>query len=307
MFKVRCTPIAVAILLATSPFSVQAESGLYGSVRIGIEYIDARGNTDADLSLRSYASRLGFAGETDLDNGLTAFGKLEFGVDTRSGDNDDGALGTRHAYIGLKGDFGKITVGQTYHTWYNTVIAPVDQPWWGACNGCISYTERSSDGLSYAADFGTLSVGATAYLIPTDGANNTDKLDGFEVGVSFDAGITNVGIAIQDIEGSEAVLGVAVNGNYGDIGYAANVTMQDAANVGDEDGTGIDVYLSYGDYYLDVGQIDRGDTSTGLTLGYTRSIGRATTSWFELGSFDSGAAGADTVMGLRAALKYDWN
>ena len=264
------------------------------------------------MSLRNYASRLGFSGETDLASGLTAFGTIEFGVDTRSGSNNDGALSTRHAFIGLKGAFGSLTVGQTYHTWYNTVIGPVDQPWWDSCNGCISYTGRSSDGLSYAGEFGLLSVGATAYLNPTDTdgngvvQGNDDELDGFEVGVTYDAGITNIGVAIQDIEGTETVLGVAVNGNYGSIGYAANVTMQDAPEEGGDDATGMDLYLSYGNMYLDVGTVDRGDTSTGITLGYTHSLGRATTSWFEVNNFDSGVDGDEAQLTLRAALKYDW-
>ena len=305
MFNVRGTPIAVAVALAISPFAVQADGGFYGSVRIGVQYVDDGTDDDAELNLRNWASRLGYAGETDLDNGMSAFGKLEFGVDTTSADNGNGALGTRHAYIGLKGEFGSVLVGQTYHTWYNTIIGPVDQPWWGSCNGCISYTGRSSDGITYAGSMGGIGIGATAYLIPTDGANNSDELDGFEVGLTYDAGITNIGVGIQDIEGTESVLGVAVNGSVGEIGYAANVTMQDGAN-GAEDATGYDIFLSYGNLYLDAGSIDRGDTSTGFTLGYTYPIGRATTSWFEVQSTNTGADGAEDVLTARAALKYDW-
>lgn len=305
MYKVRGTPIAIAIALAISPLTAQAESSLYGSVRIGLGYTDPGGDADADLSLRNYASRLGFSGETDLDSGITAFGKLEFGVDIGSDDNGNGALSTRHAYIGVKGRFGRVTAGQTYHTWYNTVIAPVDQPWWGACNGCLGTRGRSADGLSYLGAFGSLTVGATAYLIPTDGADNTDELDGFEVGVTYDAGFTNIGLAMQDLEGQEAYVGVAVNGTYGDIGYAANFTTQGGAD-GAEDATGMDLFLSYGSMYLDVGSIDQEDTSTGFTLGYTRRVGKATTTWFELMRIDSGVEGEDTRSILRAALKYDW-
>ncbi len=304
MFKVRGTPIAVAVALILSPFAVQADGGFYGSVRIGLQFEDG-GDADADLNLQNWASRLGYSGETALDNGLSAFGKLEFGVDTRSSDNTDGALSTRQAYIGVKGDFGSVLVGQTYHTWYNTVIGVVDQPWWGSCNGCIAYTGRSEDGITYAGSFGMVGVGVTAYLNPTDGPDNSDELDGFELGVTYDAGIVNVGVGLQDLKGSKAVLGVAVNGSAGPIGYAANITAQ-GGNAGEQDATGFDVFLSYGNAYLDIGTIDQADTSVGLTLGYTYVIGKATTSWFELSSSDSGTDGADTVTIARAALKYDW-
>lgn len=304
MFKVRGTPIAVAVALALSPIAVQADGGFYGSVRIGVQYQDD-GVNDAELNLRNWASRLGYAGETDLDNGLAAFGKLEFAVDTRSGNNGNGALGTRHAYIGVKGGFGSILVGQTYHTWYNTVIGPVDQPWWGSCNGCVSYTGRTSDGITYSGSMGTIGIGVTAYMIPSDGANNTDDLDGYEVGLTYDAGIANIGLAMQEFEGSEAVMGIAANGSFGTIGYAANVTMQGGAD-GAEDTTGMDLYLSYGNVYLDIGSIDQVDTSTGFTLGYTYPIGKATTSWFEVQSQNTGADGAEDVVTARAALKYDW-
>jgi predicted porin len=60
-------------------------------------FSDPGGNADTELTLRSWASRMGYQGNTDLANGLNAFGKYEFGVDTRSGDNGNGALSTRQA------------------------------------------------------------------------------------------------------------------------------------------------------------------------------------------------------------------
>ena len=306
MLKIRGTQIAVAVALAISSFAVQADGGFYGSIRIGAQYSDPGGDADAEIVLRSWASRMGFAGNTDLDNGLNAFGKYEFGVDVRSGNNGDGALNTRHAYVGLQGGFGSITLGHTYHTWYNTVIGPVDQPWWDSCNGCIAYTGRSSDGVSYAGTFGSIGFGATAYLAPTAGADEAEDLDGLEVGVTLDAAGLKIGVGMQDLVGSEPVIGASVSGSAGAIGYAANVTSQKAANAGTEDATGADVFLSYGNAYIDVGVIDRAVQSTGVTIGYTKSLGEATISWFELSAQDSGVDGADTNMTARAALKYDW-
>jgi predicted porin len=224
MLTVRGTQIAVAVALAVSSFAVQADGGFYGSIRIGAMFSDPGGDADSEIVLRSWASRMGFSGNTDLDNGLNAFGKYEFGVDVRSGDNGNGALSTRHAYVGLTCDFGTVTLGQTYHTWYNTVIGPVDQPWWASCNGCLAITGPSSDGVSYAGTFGNIGVGATAYLAPTAGADEAEDLDGLEVGVTFDAAGLKIGVGMQDLEGSETVVGASVSGSAGAIGYAANVT-----------------------------------------------------------------------------------
>jgi len=223
MKSVRCTPVAMAITLALTPLAAQAEGGFYGSIRLGLQYRDAGGDTNADLDFTNWASRLGYSANTDLENGWNAFGKLEFGADARSGDNANGALSTRHAYVGLSGGFGSVLFGQTYHTWYSTVIAPVDQPWWGSCNGCLGSTGRTSDGISYKGASGSISFGATAYIIPTNGEENSDELDGFEVGVSYDAGIAKVGVAIQDFEEEEAVIGAVVSGTVGTVGYAANL------------------------------------------------------------------------------------
>lgn len=95
--------IMVASLGAAS-VAAQADSSWYGSVRIGIEHVDDGSNDTT--SFRNWYSRMGFKGETDLENGLTAFGHYEFSVDTDNADNGNGALGTRKAYVGLKGGSG---------------------------------------------------------------------------------------------------------------------------------------------------------------------------------------------------------
>lgn len=307
MTKVRAIPLAAAVFLLASPLVAQADGGFYGSLRLGLSYSDPGGSADGTATFRNWASRAGFSGETDLENGLAAFGKIEFGVDTGSSANANGALSTRHAYVGLKGDFGTLTLGQTYHSWYNTIIGPVDQPWWGSCNGCLAYSGRVENGLTYSNDFGGANISATIHMRDeqADGSFE-DEIDGMELGATFAASGLNFGVGFRDWDnGTEPAIGASVTGAAGDIGYAANVTMQDGAN-GADDALGVDVFLSYGNAYLDVGMINADDTSNGFTLGYTHSIGTNTSSWFELQRSDSGADGDDAAIALRAALKYDW-
>lgn len=310
--KFKITPVAIATSIALlAPFAAQAqdaktESKFYGSIRIGLEHSDPGDDADAQTIVKNWASRMGFQGSTDMGNGLTGFGKYEWGVDTASGDNGNGALSTRKAYVGVEGGFGKILLGQDYHTWYNNIIGPVDQPWWGSCNGCLAYTGRTGQAITYSNDFGVASGGATVYM--ADGGE--DSLDGYEIAATFAAGPVKIGVGMQDLDDPvadpEPTIGIIVSGDAGPVGYALNVTSQKAIDDNAEDATGVDLYAAFGNVYIDIGQIDQGDTTPfGVTLGYTHSVGPQTTMWFEVQSVDADD-GSDNDNTLRAALKYDW-
>ena len=79
-----------------------------------------------------------------------------------------------------------------------------------------------------------------------------------------------------------------------------------AADTALDDRTGIDLFASIGNTYIDIGTVSGDNDSLGFTLGYTKSIGENTTSWFEINSADSGAEGADAEITVAAALKHDW-
>jgi predicted porin len=138
--------MAVAGTVA-APVAVQAGADeMYASARVGIEYLDS-GDT-ADLNVRSVASRFGARGETDLGNGLTGFGRYEWGVDFNDG-ADGSSISSRHRYVGLKGDFGSALVGRTYHTFYNFVVGGTDVPWVGSGFNQVAYVGRTDKGLTY--------------------------------------------------------------------------------------------------------------------------------------------------------------
>jgi len=294
--------IAMASLTATS-FAAQAETktSYYGSIRVGGSYNttdNPDGSSDDVTKLQNWASRMGFKGETDLENGMTAFGTYEFGVDTDSGDNGNGALSTRKAYVGLKGNFGRVRIGQDYHSFYNTVIAPTDIAWWGSCNGTCgngTYTSRTGEALTFDSEIGPVALSTTSYM-------GDDSLgDGFEIGAAFDAGPVTLGIGAQDTDGNTGTAyGVSAKGSFNSFGYGVTYT--------DHDGTGsaFDVHLSFADFYTTFGQsdLDTGTKPGGLTLGYTHSIGKQTTAWFEASQFDDDAGTESTT--VRAALKYDF-
>ncbi|TXH70086.1 MAG: porin [Thiothrix sp.] len=308
--------IAMASLAATS-FAAQAEDGtsFYGSVRVGINNTD--NGVTSTTQFQNWYSRMGFKAETEVADGLKGFGHYEFGVDTDSADNNctvsssgtcsgGGALSTRKAYVGLKGGFGRVRIGQDYHTFYNSVIAPMDLAWDGAAAGASAlgtYTGRTGEALTYDTTVGQVGLGATMYQ--GDDTYN----DGYEIGASFDAGPVKVGVAYKDAdfsgtaEDTSKAYGVALGGKMGPAEYGFAYTDRDNT------GNSIDLHVGYAGAYLAYGQadLDAGPKPTGITVGYTLPIGKKTSAWFEAQQTDDDLGTATSeVTQLKAALKYDF-
>jgi len=118
--------LAVATALA-APLAAQADTILYGSARVSIDYND-EGSTnpfDDDNSfwdVTNNSSRLGVLGSEDLGGGLSAIYQYEFGVDVTEGGNLEG---NRPKFVGLKGGFGQISLG-TQETPYYHVAGIID-------------------------------------------------------------------------------------------------------------------------------------------------------------------------------------
>ncbi|MFZ1343638.1 porin [Thiothrix eikelboomii] len=297
--------IAMASLAATS-FAAQAEDGtsFYGSVRVGINSTD--NGVASTTQIQNWYSRMGFKAETEVADGLKGFGHYEFGVDTDSADNANGALSTRKAYVGLKGGFGRVRLGQDYHTFYNAVIAPMDIAWDSGGTGASAlgtYTGRTGEALSYDTTFGQIGLAATMYQ--GDDTYN----DGYEVGATFGAGPVKVGVAYKDADFSGAAedtskaYGVSLGGKLGPAEYGFAYTDRDNT------GNSIDLHLGYAGAYLAYGQadLDSGAKPTSVSVGYTLPIGKKTSAWFEAQQSDNDLGAKDSeVTKLKAALKYDF-
>jgi predicted porin len=329
--------------IVAAPMAAQADLGAYGSMRIGLQHLDTKGNSE--LTVRGYGSRFGLKGESDLGNGMTGFGAYEFQVATEASNTADNnpqaaAITRRKAYAGIKGDFGSVRVGQDYHTFYSHVVGPLDNPWWGSGYNMISYTGRTDNGLTYAGEFGAVSVGVTAYLSNSGaattpaslGSNNTgggsnaagepENIDGTEIGVSFDAGPVRIGLGIQSKTGlngvdPEDVIGIAVSGiALGPVNLGISYQSQDQAGSLTDTGMVLDLGFNsfYGHYEAKtedgVGAAAKDKTS--LTLGYTQSIGTGTTMYYEYQTLDADdaagtlAAASGDKDWIRAVLVYSW-
>lgn len=311
-FKTSAIALAVAGVVAT-PMAAQAD--IYASVRVGVENVDNKGVSD--FRMRSFGSRFGARSETDLGNGMTGFGRYEWDVDfadhnedvntapTAAGDKDD--IDIRHRYVGIKGGFGSLTIGQTYHTFYNHVVGPNDNPWWGSGYAMVNYNGRQDGGVAFAGSSGDITFGATAYFLREA---DEDAIDELEAGLSFGIGDMTLGVAVQTTETTQgsagtddAIVGLALTGIS-----AGSVSMGFGLQTQDEDSSLL-AHIGFGNAYFHFETLssDAGDNDpTLVTLGYTQSLGRKTTAWYELVSFDAdtGDSDDDTSV-LRAVLKYD--
>src|SRR3569623_3179222 len=103
--------LSIAAAMA-GPLAEQAAVEVYGEARVSLDFVSNNdndtANKDSTVSLTSNYSRLGFKGDEDLGNGVTALWQIEQDVEV-----DTGAAFThaRDTYFGLGGGFGTVLAG----------------------------------------------------------------------------------------------------------------------------------------------------------------------------------------------------
>jgi predicted porin len=122
-----------AALVGFGPVAL-ADTTLYGSARVSVDYDDFDSWYDQDLvtgeltrtirgsdawDVFNNSSRLGVRGEEDLGGGLSAIYQYEFGVDLTEGGN---LQSNRPKWVGLKGSsWGSVTAGTQWTPYYNVI------------------------------------------------------------------------------------------------------------------------------------------------------------------------------------------
>jgi len=307
--KFKTTAIALAVAgIVAAPVAVQAGADeVYASARVGIKYTDTGGAADFDV--KSFASRFGMRGETDLGNGITGFGRYEFGVN--SAESSSNTITSRHLYVGLKGDFGSVLLGQTYHTFYNYVVGPLDNPWWHSTGTMVESVGRKPAGLTYSGGAGAVSFGATVYMVSDAEETPADVI---ELGASFAVGDSTIGVGYRSVDEDGAV-GTQGNGTDEDVmavawsGIGIGDTTLGVSYMNQDKDNGIVVDWAIGNAYVHVETVDydaADQMPIDITLGYTQSLGRKTTMYYELNNRDADSDNSDDdYMAVMAVLKYD--
>ncbi len=225
------TAIAGAIVAATTATTI-ADTSLYGRFRAGLVCTDD-GTTD-DCGLENRSSRFGIKVNQEISDGLTAFGKYEFGVNLDEGASLQTVRQTnRLAYVGLKGGFGEVSIGSRWSPMYSYVMSPVDpfQLLGGTSgNNLYSSTYRRADTVNYKNKFGT--TGMHLQLVMDDGDAGNDAVDEVQIGAGFKAGPVNLGAAYRDVTDGNSQIGLHAGSKFGmaNLGLSAILTDVDGGN-----------------------------------------------------------------------------
>lgn len=191
--------------------------------------------SEDDCGLENRSSRFRIAASQDMGNGISAFGKYEFGVALDEGRLKGGLSGVtnivdettgdliavvgnpdntrRLSYVGIKGGFGEVSIGSRWTPFYNTVASPVDpnQMIGGTWNAGIGFITdfRKGDGLHYKVGLGDVGS-AHVMLVLDDGDEGNDFVDEAQLGLRFNAGPVGIGVAHSSITDGDDTTGLNV-------------------------------------------------------------------------------------------------
>ena len=232
---------AVAGALAT-PVAI-ADVAVSGSIRTGVEY------TGSEWVVADNFSRLRFKASSDLGNGQSAYMGYEFRVNSAQGSIVTGNT-QRLSYVGIKGDWGSLSLGSQWSTLFNTVGTFIDKSnrYGGAANTCIQY--RMKDSVYLSTNLGGFSVSGDLQM---NKGGNGDDLDRATIGTNINIGGVSIGAAWQDngdndctgIGASLSLAGISLSGGFvdqsnGDNGFGINGSIAgiwlDYEEAGDGDG-----------------------------------------------------------------------
>lgn len=187
--------------------AAQAENTttLYGSLGVQTQYTHLNGvdgNNPWDLNTET--AKLGVKGTEDLSNGLQAFYKFEFSFEDGRGLNR-----TRYAYIGLKGDFGTLTLGQQDSLYkvvtnYNDIFEDNFYNDWATHFQAAAGDSRIPKVISYVSpNFSGFQFGVAGVL---DGSHdvvdpsNNQAFTGAQVGAWYNANGFYAGVAYSWVD-----------------------------------------------------------------------------------------------------------
>lgn len=111
--KIKLSVLAASISLAVAGMAHAEgpiDGKIYGKVNLTLQSND-EGTDSRVTELASNASRLGFKGETKIEDGLSVVYQLEYEASIDDGDNKGQTFTQRNSYAGLKGGFGTVIAG----------------------------------------------------------------------------------------------------------------------------------------------------------------------------------------------------
>jgi len=161
----KLTISAVSLAVSTALFSVGANAYVLGTENTGnvevygVVAISTYGITGDDTNITDYKieneTRVGFRGSKQMTDDINVIFQVESGY-TDVDDWAGGGLGFRDTFVGIEGDYGKLTVGRQLTPMYEIVDWPFTNPGLGrvfdpAATGDIAYMYDRTESIRYFA------------------------------------------------------------------------------------------------------------------------------------------------------------
>lgn len=191
---------ALALTAASAAPDAFAQSSitLYGIIDAAVQYANSGGHTVARQESSSVApSRWGLTGVENLGGGYAAVFKLEDGFNVNNGTiAGNGALFNRESWLGIRGPFGQIQLGNNYTplfiTYVNYSLGELNTLAWGnaANNYVFVPSARTANSVRYTSSVVAGLTLRALYARGTNGAAGAPATlgDTASAGVNFKAG-----------------------------------------------------------------------------------------------------------------------
>jgi len=220
---------------------------VYGSIRTGVL------NDNGNVQVADGASRLGFAVGHDLGNGLGAIAVYEFGVWSSAGSIVTPELWgvtdpQRHTYVGLKGDWGAITLGSQWAPLAGAIGNYMDKSNYFGGQGFVNGQYRIPYSVAFQRCWNQNCT--KALFMDAQMSSGGDDLDRTTVGGNWLLNKLTIGAAYQD-HGNDDFRGVSFQMPLELLGRSA--TLAGGYVSTQTTGNGWDINLQLGNLWLDYG------------------------------------------------------
>lgn len=297
--------IAISSIIALPTFA--ADIDIYGRADLSVQKSDEGAGSFTEV--KSNASRIGFKGTHQLDDGLSVIYKAEFQVDL-DGDSAKGdSITDRNQYVGLKGAFGEVLLGKN-DTMLKQSQGKVDL--FSDLNGDIKSLwkgeNRMADTISYKSPkFNDFRIGVTYIAEDAVDAEDAVSVAVFYGDKKLKKSTVYASIAMDsEVKGYDTTR-ATIQGKVSGITLGAIYHTQEKVDGSAE----MDGFLVSAKYKMDkvtvkgqyqTADYDGGDSKSGVTVGADYSLAKSTKLYAFYTSFDMDS-GADEDY-LAAGIQY---
>lgn len=288
----------------------QDTTSLYGSIKFTVNAFDKNAKTRANntenvLDLKRSAS-FGIKGTEDLSGGLQAFYKFDFGT------SDAGVSKSNDLYLGLKGDFGTLTLGRQkvllsdyvkYNDNFNSVFFTGKDSNIGRYSKIVKYVSPSMGGVQLG---GSMTLDGDNTVIKD---SDSKGIDAWEAGIGYEANGIKVGAGyyVQDKgKGKREFMGGS--GGYKNDMFKAGVGYIHVSSKLDYYNLGAEYYLGQNTFRAGFAAADFSGGKEGdfaeYALGYQYNLSDRTYLWAEGAYKDYCIHGRDSDSKMVVGIKH---